>query len=194
MLFRKGRGTKTRAVMAADRDGIYSHAGIAVIRGGKLMVVHITPGERVDGDSVDRIKCETPAEFFGTARAGSGAVYRVCAPAKGNDSTKSAECGARSGLYAGDTCPAGIGCGPAVARYVVAQLELGVEFDHDYDLEDSTKMYCTELVWRAYIAGGVDVTSGKRSELRNFPVYSGVYIFPSDIYKNRDILELIFAF
>jgi hypothetical protein len=67
-----------------------------------------------------------------------------------------------------------------------------VHFDHDYRLSDTTQLYCTELVWYVYGLAGTDITGGKRSEL-NAPLYSGTYIFPSDIYTN-EAFSLIYKF
>jgi len=65
-------------------------------------------------------------------------------------------------------------------------------FDNDYNLNDSTKMYCSELVWYAFKTAGVDITNKKRSKI-DLPVFQGEYIFPSDIQTNKK-LKLIYSF
>ncbi len=166
VVFRRGSGAKTHAVLRADTSGIYSHVGMVVRTDSGLMVVHVTPGERAKGETVDRIKLETPEGFFAPERCSKGALARFA------DTTG---------------CPA-LAAGRALEFY-----RRGVLFDHDYDLTDTTKMYCTELVWLAYLDTGMDITAGRRSEIRNFPMYSGTYIFPSDIYKHKS-LRVYFSF
>jgi hypothetical protein len=38
--------------------------------------------------------------------------------------------------------------------------ERDVTFDHDFDLDTLDQMYCTELVWRAYLTTGLDLLDG----------------------------------
>ena len=107
---------------------------------------------------------ETPEVFWASNRAEHGAVYRLT-----------------------DTI-----FGAKAAEQAKRLLQNGMLFDHDYELNDSTQMYCTEMVWYVYGLAGKDITFGKRSEL-NAPMYSGSYIFPSDIYTNREFI-LIYNF
>lgn len=60
-------------------------------------------------------------------------------------------------------------------------------FDHDYMLSDSSKMYCTELVHRAYMAIGLDLTQGIRHRV---PIASEGIVLPSDIYQNEALTEI----
>jgi len=162
LVFRRGFGTKSEAVLYADASGIYSHTGIVVRLDSVFRIVHITPGE----EPGDMIKADLPEEFWASGKAEYGALYRLK-----NASPYAAE----------------------AAQQALRLLRKGIMFDHDYQLNDSTKMYCTEMVWYAYLLAGKDVTSGKRSVLENVPMYSGTYIFPSDIYSN-DEFTLIYKF
>lgn len=161
ILFRKGNSSKTRAVMMADTDGIYSHVGIAVAKGSELMVVHITPGERYEGETEDYIKMEKIEHFFSPKLASKGAFARF------QDS---------------------IQCSQEAAKFAKVLFEKKITFDHDYNWKDSSKMYCTELLWYVFQMAGRDITNGRRSEIRGFPLYSGEYIFPSDILKNEQLI------
>lgn len=164
LILRKGTGTKSKAVLHVDSTGIYSHVGIVVKVDSRFKVIHITPGERTKGENVDRIKMESIEDFWREDRAQNGAVYRL----KDNR------------------------LGKRAAQQALRLLHKGILFDHDYELSDSTKMYCTELVCYAYQKGGEDISFGKRSVL-NMPLYSGTYIFPSDIYTH-DEFQLIYKF
>jgi hypothetical protein len=167
IVFRCGRGVKSQVVLNADTAGLYSHSGIVVKYGSAFMIIHITPDEREKGETEDRIKMETPETFFASDRAKFGGVYRLR-----NDTlniTKTA------------------------AEQALRLWKRGVVFDHDYVLDDSTKMYCTELVWRVYRLAGKDITNDSRSEIVNFPLFSGEYILPSDIYSNKELI-IVYSF
>ena len=166
IVFRKGLGTKSNAVLHADKNGIYSHVGIVVKQDSLFMVIHITPGEREDGETEDRIKIELLEQFFSLERAQCGAVIRL------KDSLE----------YATNA-----------GQEAFRMLREGILFDHDYLLEESGKMYCTELIWHAYLSAGKDITRGRRSTIENVPLYSGTYIFPSDIFEN-DEFTIIYKF
>jgi len=163
LVFRKGISVKSHAVMYADPEGIYSHVGIVVETDSFPMIVHVTPGERMKNDTVDIIKMEKIEDFFSPQKAKSGAIMRFM------DSVD----------YCSDA-----------AKHAVRLYRKDILFDFDYNLEDSTSMYCTELVWRAYLYSGRDITKGKRNTLNNFPGYSGTYIFPSDIYTNNSLTTI----
>jgi uncharacterized protein YycO len=164
LVFRRGVGVRSRAVLYSDSQGIYSHTGIVVLKDSTFQVVHITPGERENDENADIIKIEPISDFWRHDRASHGAVYRL------KDSTL---------------------CEKA-AQQALRLLQKGVLFDHDYQLDDTTKMYCTELVWYAYAQAGKDISYEKRSVM-NVPLYAGSYIFPSDIYSNSDFI-LVYSF
>jgi len=167
IVFRRGIGAKSNAVLFADKEGMYSHMGIIVKPDSVFMVVHITPGEREKGEKEDKIKMELPEQFFASDRAQNGAVVRLK-----EDSLE----------YAG-----------RAAQEAYRLYRKRILFDHDYSLEDSVKMYCSEMVWHAYLSAGKDISCGRRSKIESSPIYAGTYIFPSDIFKN-DELTLIYKF
>ena len=70
--------------------------------------------------------------------------------------------------------------------------EQKVAFDHNYDLEDTTKLYCTELIQLLFSNIGVDLAQGRSTHI-GIPAFTGDYIMPSDIYQNSD-LKSIFIF
>jgi len=163
LVFRKGKGTKSRAVLFADKSGLYSHVGIVSPTDSGMKIVHIEPND--SGDEI--IKVEDIACFFNTKNAEAGAVMRFS-----------------------DT----VGCMEKAAEYAMTlYVNRQIKFDHDYNLEDTTKMYCSELVWHVYDRVGYDVSDNRRNTIDNFPSFSGTYIFPSDIYKNSK-LSIIYKF
>ncbi len=159
LVFRKGNGTKSRVVLGTDPNGMYSHVGIVVKVDSSLKIIHITPDERENGETEDRIKIETFEQFFAPDKSEKGIVLHW------TDSLTTAH---------------------NAATQAIEYYNKQVLFDHDYNLQDSTQMYCTELVWRCYQKAGKDISEGRRSEVKKFPMFSGTYIFPSDIYVNKN--------
>lgn len=161
LVFRRGSGIASRAVLTADTRGSYSHVGIVVKEGSAWMVVHITPGEAPKGGK-DSVKSESLSEFFKSSRAVSGAVMRF---------TGDPELSKRAALEAVTIC------------------QRKILFDHAYNLSDTTAMYCTELIRFVYLKAGVDLTGGKTEHV-HIPGFSGDYLFPSLIMKSPFLREI----
>ena len=126
IVFRRGTGLMSHTVVAAD-GGRYSHVGIVVDSAGVKMIVHAVPDEPDFPGDIDRVKMESPRKFFSTINANVGEVMRH------TDRNVARE----------------------AAREAMRLYRCGLLFDHDYDDNDSTKLYCSELVERAYISAGV---------------------------------------
>ena len=110
-----------------------------------------------EGD--ERTKFEPLDEFFHPDKAASGAVMRL----EGLDSLQ------RIGIV----------------DYILSCRD--VSFDHDYMLSDTTQMYCTELVWRAFLTEGVDLSNGVR---RKLPLAREGVILPTDIFANEALTKV----
>lgn len=154
LVFRRGNGIMSHAVLAADSRGSYSHVGIVVDSGGVMMVVHAVPGEPDYPGDPDRVKMDTPERFFSSVNAASGVVKRL----------------------RGDTLPA-----VSAARNAVQAYRQGTLFDHDYDDTDTTRMYCCELVVHAYASAGVMLVGQRRHEFRLPGIGVIRCVLPSDI-------------
>lgn len=157
VVFRKGEGMTSRAVVFADKGGVYSHVGIVADSAGIPMIIHAVPGEPdFDGDP-DRVKMDTPRKFFSSVNASAGEVCRF---------RGSPEVARRAAMYA------------------IQVYRRGTLFDHDYDATDTTKMYCCELVEAAYTHAGMPLTDGRKHCL-SFPGM-GTYrcMLPSDILNS----------
>ncbi len=163
LVFRRGNGLTSRAVLMADKRGGYSHVGIVVDSCGTMMIVHAVPGEPdFDGDP-DRVKMETPEKFFLSLNAKTGEVKRL----KG-DSATAAE----------------------AARYAVDIYKRGVLFDHDYDDTDTTKMYCCELIEHVYKKAGLSVAGRERHDIL-LPGMRLHCILPSDLCDNARFEKIV---
>ncbi len=137
LAFRCGRGVFSRAVTTAEEEGVYSHIGLLLRDGEAWKVVHAVPGETEGEDDFERVKMEDVGAFFSAERAVRG-------------------CLVHTGLADSATVAALRG----KALRAVAD---SVRFDGDYRLEDSSRVYCTEFVWRLYAdAAGIDLSEGRR--------------------------------
>lgn len=157
LLFRNGIGYESHVVTGVSH-GEYSHVGLAYHDGTCWRVIHAVPGENEKGKP-ELLKCEPLSAFYRFDRAQSGGAARVgCSDSVANAAT----------LYALD----------CVNRNML--------FDNDYDLNDSSKLYCTELVWLAFLAQDIDITDGSRHIMPIINAGAEV-IFPDDIWKSSAI-------
>lgn len=165
LVFRRGCGITSYAVVRSDPGGRYSHIGIVARDGGEMVVVHSVPGEAGEDGAPDRVKVEAVASFFAPDKAREGALLHF-------------------------TCDSTVA--RRAARLALEIAARGVEFDHDYDLGDTCRLYCTELVHHVYSRCGIDVTEGRRTHLA-LPGFTGDYIMPSDIYEST-LFEVKYTF
>lgn len=161
LVLRCGYGVESKVVTESSRS-LYSHIGLLHYdrEQGLWMVLHAVPDEAAP-DEPEWLKCERISEFYAADRAMRGAWMRV-------------------------DCPDSVA--EAAARYALRKVGERVEFDHDYLLSDTTRLYCTELVWRAYLHQGIDLTSGHRHEVPLLFSQDGECIFPLDIEESDKIL------
>lgn len=161
VVFRRGSGFTSQAVIIAEHGGAYSHVGIVVDSAGVPMIVHAVPGEPdYDGDE-DRVKMDSPEVFFSKVRAQRGAVYRHA-----------------------DSIVAKRAAQEAFKAY-----RRGVLFDHDYDSSDTTKMYCTELVVYAYGKTPYPLTDVENEHLK-LVGFETDCILPSALLKCKDLRKM----
>jgi len=160
LVFRKGTSAASRVVLAADRSSGYSHIGIVVKDSHQWKVVHTVPGETDQECPEEVIKKELLSQFFASKKAVSGAIFRL-------DTIESVS--------------------RKAAEKALTLFERKLLFDHKYDLEDSTKMYCTELVFFVYNYAGVDLSEGRR---RTYPAIQGEFILPGDILAYPKLIKI----
>ena len=155
---RCGWGMESRAV-TNQGNSAYSHAGL-LHHDGEHNIWQVI--HAVPGeDEPEYLKAEALSVFYGHQRARAGAWLRIdCSDSLAGQAT----------LYAQRK----------VAEHVL--------FDNDYLLEDTTMLYCTELVWQSYRTVGIDVSGGKRHDVSRFFCREGECIFPSDIEQSPTTL------
>lgn len=155
VVFRLGGGAMSYAVAYMDRDGAYSHVGIVVDSAGRKMVVHAVPGEPDFNGDPDRVKMDTPEHFFSAMNANAG---EICRP-------ENPEIGERA------------------AAAAMAYYRRGALFDHRYNADDTTEVYCTELIVRAFEKAGHSLVGPPTHEFE-LPGVHTVCWLPSDIYHS----------
>ena len=64
VVFRRGLGFTSQAVILAEGGGAYSHTGLVIDSAGHPMIVHAVPGEPDYKGDEDRVKMDTPTEYF----------------------------------------------------------------------------------------------------------------------------------
>lgn len=163
--FRRGESIASEVVMYNDVDGKYSHVGIVVETDSGLMIVHSVPGENRNSPNYDLILMERVEKYFSPEVAEKGEIMRMDL-----DSTQRR----------------------LLNKFAVEKVSQNVPFDHNYDLSDTTKLYCTELLQHLYAKIGIDLAQGRITSI-NVPGMSNDYIMPSDIYHNNK-LKSIFVY
>ena len=158
VVFRRGGGVTSHAVLMAEKDGVYSHVGIVVDSAGVPMIVHAVPDEPDFEGDIDRVKLDRPEVFFKRSRASQGAVLRH-----------------------GDSIVARQAAAEALKVY-----RRHVAFDHDYDDSDTTRMYCTELVTHAFLRAGRPLQGISHHHLRFLDIDTDC-VLPSDILHCKDL-------
>lgn len=155
LVFRRGTGFVGHVVTMADTEGHYSHVGIVVCKDSSHYIVHAVPHEHDFEGDFDRVKCEDARSYFGRYTECVAGIYRL----QVSDSLKS-----------------------IAANHALRLSEMRIPFDHDYNLEDTTALYCTELIEYVYGLVGVSISEGRRTDVY-LPGMTGQYIMPSDMTK-----------
>lgn len=160
--FRRGEGFASDMVVYHDIDGQYSHVGIVVESDSGFVVVHAVPGTHPHQQGKDIVRAEYVNEFYASWQSNRGAIMRMSL-----DSTQRA----------------------TLNHWALEKARNRVAFDHEYNLSDTTKLYCTELLQMLYGKIGIDLAEGRRTNI-SFPGLTNEYIMPSDIYENENLTTI----
>jgi len=163
LIFRRGTSIESQIVLLTDQNSEYSHIGMIYKINGKLFVIHTVPKEN-DADP-GYIKLEPIDEFLSGGKAVRVAVYRLIQ----NSSEKINI--ANSYAY---NC--------YIKKYC---------FDNNYDLVTDAQLYCTELIWKAFMQAGIDLVCNR---LRNisFIITNKIMIMPSSIIESK-LLKKVYS-
>ncbi|MEI6883685.1 MAG: YiiX/YebB-like N1pC/P60 family cysteine hydrolase [Bacteroidota bacterium] len=130
LVFRRGKSIESLAVLVADNNAAYSHIGMIIMNGKKPFAIHVEPAENNDPD--DRVKEESLIDFLGNEKASHFAIYRSHLRKEG---LSRATVKAKSFFYG------------------------KIRFDNSYDLLTDQRMYCSELILKAYQYGDPTINS-----------------------------------
>ena len=159
LLFRNGIGYESRVVTGLS-NGKFSHIGIAYHNGRQWNVIHAVPGEN-EKDEPEYLKCEPISGFYYYSRAKLGGLARVS-------------------------------CTDSIANIVAERahdiVNRKVVFDNNYDINDTTKLYCTELVRLVYLAQHIDLCEDRWHRIPIINTKAHV-IFPEDIWNSSLIIK-----
>jgi hypothetical protein len=160
ILFFEGRTARSLAVRALDpAPGRLSHLGIVVRDSGCVRIVHASP--HVRGKSRAVVRSEPLDSFYHHAGPVRTRVYRCT-----NDS-----------------------CAQCAARWVERQARMRIPFDGHFDMHSDTALYCTELVWKAFLQAGVDLTGGVY-DIVDHPFGRLEVVFPSRLARSPTLTEV----
>lgn len=156
LALRCGTSIESHVVTGVNgENGPYSHIGIVVEVDGQWFVAHAVPGENERGEP-EYVKLDSISVYYGRDRAKLGCIMRVT-----DDSTA---------------------CSTATG-YALWAVEAKKVFDNSYDMDDTTQLYCTELVQRAYLRAGIDLAEDRHTKVVA-ALMPGTYVFPCDIVAN----------
>lgn len=163
LIFRKGLSFVSNMVMLADKRCSFSHVGLIYLNDSDVYVIHTTPDESEDG--IDKVKLDRLEDYLRIDRATATSVYRL------QDSLR--------------------------VLYAESSIENALEFFHQkilfdaaLDLTESDKLYCTELVWKAYKDSGIDLIDSKFDNL-NIPLGKGKYILPGTLLNSPFLKSIV---
>jgi hypothetical protein len=163
MIFRRGISIESQIVLMSDRECEYSHVGMIYFLEGKPSVIHSVPAD--SGDDKEYIKLEPLEKFLAKDKASRFALYRLRSKVK-DEPQKACE-------YAYDCYR---------KKY---------SFDNDYDLKSNSKLYCTELIWKAYKQAGIDLVENRIKSI-DFLMINKKMIMPGSIIQSK-LLENIYS-
>ncbi len=161
LIFRRGESLASRLVLLADSQSVYSHVGLLLVGGSHPLVVHVVSPETF-GDPAS-VQVEPLATFIAGQRTSAVTVRRLDHPQSGHYASLAAEA---ASAYARQALP----------------------FDGRFDLESKDRLYCTELVWRAYLEAGIDLVDGVFVRLAT-PFGKGRFLLPSSLLNSRYLRE-----
>lgn len=133
----------------------YSHIGIIIESDSGMIVVDIEPSPN---KKAEKIKAQRIEKFFAPELALAGAVMRHNEPQNTEINT--------------------------LTTKIIEYLNSSITFDHDYQLSDSKKMYCTELIERLFREINISLSEGRS---RKLPLAKEPVILPSDITQNDNL-------
>ena len=163
VVFRKGQSLTSRVVLMTDRESSYSHVGVVCILNQVPYVVHAVPDE--SENDIDYVKMERLSNFFSSEKACKGSIFRIK-----KQYSKSAQ---------------------SAALTAKSYYDNKILFDDAFSMDSENKLYCTELVWKAYQKAGINLIQGNLDKL-SFPFIKDFIVMPSSLLKSSYLEEIYY--
>lgn len=173
LIFRRGGSLESHIVLALDRLG-YSHVGLVHETPVGPVVIHSLPRRGGRGGHVESTPLD---EFLAPDQADAVGLFRVADEARGATSA-------------------------AASSWASEQARQRTPFDSSFDATTPDELYCTELIWAAYRAVGLDllpdyvpkggsVTQSARHILRGITGGTFDFILPSRLVESSRVQPLV---
>lgn len=128
IIFRTGNTWRTQAPIPFTDNATYSHGGIITVEASRIKVVHAS----IEGGGERLVKAEPLADFLQQGNTAHAAVYRLKA------STPKMQ--------------------QAIATAAKAYAAKDTPLHAKFGLTRNDRVYCSELIWRAYLEAGIDLS------------------------------------
>ena len=150
------RGTRIRSMAVRFLDpgpGAMSHLGILIRTDSSLLVAHASPYS--PDNTSPRVRLEPLDTVLREGKVASMLLYRCTVDSAGDKA----------------------------AKWACIFAESGLPFDTDFDLTTDTALYCTELVYRAYLRAGLDIVTETLDTVTH-PFGKKTVLFPTNIARS----------
>jgi hypothetical protein len=150
IIFRSGYGIEAQAIRAADKERLWSHVGLLVQHTDGWAVVHAMPEAGIShAVQVDRLQ-----DFIAPGVSKRAHVFRL----RPTPSTR------------------GVGWSSRIRASIASFEHSKARYDFDFELDDASRLYCTELIWRVYRQVGIDLLPERRRMERMGVILPGALI------------------
>jgi hypothetical protein len=164
LLLRGGLDFSSRFVKILNKkDTSYSHAGIAMIDSGRILVYHIIPDHT---HTNDRVRLEKIDDFWRTDDNNNFAIARF--------KTDTAET-------------------VSFLNYLKQQYNQKVRFDMDFQLKTDNELYCSEMIAKGiYMATKkrISIQSEFLNDESKYKLIGMYYKKPREAFANREIIPI----
>ena len=159
IIFRRGIGLASDIILSTDASCPFTHVGIIQKINDNIFVIHSSPTD--NNKQSNFIEKELLSNFLSREAASDFAIRRIIP---------------KTNLK-------------KVLRFADSLYKAKVDFDDEFDLLNSDKFYCTELVYKSYLYSGVDLTNGKLDTLL-IPIGKNPYLLPGTLLKSTNLKKL----
>jgi len=163
ILFRKQATFLSNTVLSFDKGGAYSHVGLIVQVDDAVLVVHSVPFS--GGGSKDGVQIETMRAFLAGSETVDYAVFRVH--------------------------PEHRAAALRAANEALLFYSRHIPFDTEFQFDSPDRLYCTELVWRAYLGSGLALLTDLPNSLTALPFLRTKVLLPSTLQRSPYLRSIV---